>query len=329
MSLEDMVAAIGMLSVVLYGLLGGADFGGGIWDLFAVGPRRDQQRTAIARAISPVWEANHVWLIYVIVVLFTAFPPAFAALSIGLFGLFHFVLVGITLRGAAFVFRGPDPTSRQATHWGTIFGVASVITPMMLGMAIGAVSTGGLRVADGRVLMVGATPGFESVSLVVGALALALCAYLAAVYLTIETRGELREDFRKRALLAGGCVFALTLAALFLLYWETPHLWRGLTGPRAAPVVALGIVASLLSGWALWRRRFPLARSAAIGQVSLLLLGWGLAQYPYLIYPDVTIHDAAAPQATLQFVIYSALVGGALLVPSLWLLFTVFKSREL
>jgi cytochrome d ubiquinol oxidase subunit II len=327
MSLEDMVAAIGLLSVVLYGLLGGADFGGGIWDLFAAGPRRDEQRTAIARAISPVWEANHVWLIYVIVLLFTAFPPAFAALSVGLFGLFHFVLVGITLRGAAFVFRGPDPTSRQATPWGTIFGIASVITPMLLGMAVGAVSAGGLRVADGRVLIVGATPWSEPVSWVIGALALALCAYLAAVYLTLETQGALREDFRTRALWAGGCVFALTIAALFLLYGETPHLWRGLTGPRAAPVVALGIAASLLSGWALLKRRFQLARSAAIGQVSLLLLGWGLAQYPYLIYPDVTIQNVAAPEATLKFVLYSALIGGALLVPSLWLLFAVFKSR--
>src|SRR5438874_7097265 len=103
MLLENAVAIAGLLGVIAYGVLGGADFGGGIWDLFAAGPRRDQQRAAIARAMGPVWEANHVWLIFVIVMLFTAFPPAFAALSVAMFGVFHFVLFGITLRGAAFI----------------------------------------------------------------------------------------------------------------------------------------------------------------------------------------------------------------------------------
>jgi cytochrome d ubiquinol oxidase subunit II len=329
MLLEEIVAAVGLGGVILYGVLGGADFGGGVWDLFAGGQRRDEQRAAIAHAMGPVWEANHVWLIFVIVLLFTAFPPAFAALSVGLFGVFHFVLVGITLRGAAFVFRGSEVTQRPSSHWGTIFGVASVITPMLLGMSVGAVSSGSLRVVNGQIMHEGATPWFAPVSLVIGSLALALCAYLAAVYLTNETQGELREDFRRRALLAGTFVMALAVIALPLLLLETPHLWRGLVGPRAAPVLALGIATALLSGWALLCRRFRLARVAAIGQVSLLLLGWGLAQYPYLIYPDVKLHDVAAPEATLRFLLYSLPVGTALLVPSLWFLFDVFKSRRL
>src|SRR4030081_179413 len=120
MSLEDLVAAAGLAGVILYGVLGGADFGGGVWDLFAGGPRRDEQRAAIAHAMGPVWEANHVWLIFVIVLLFTAFPPAFAALSVGLFGVFHFMLVGITLRGAAFVFHGAASVDRGASAWSTI-----------------------------------------------------------------------------------------------------------------------------------------------------------------------------------------------------------------
>src|SRR5262245_35425571 len=114
MAVEDLVAAVGLMGVVAYGVLGGADFGGGIWDFFASGPRRDEQRRAIASAMGPVWEANHVWLIFVVVLVFTAFPPAFAALSEGLFGIFHFVLVGITLRGAAFVFRGPQVGEEHA-----------------------------------------------------------------------------------------------------------------------------------------------------------------------------------------------------------------------
>ncbi len=328
MDLEDLVVSVGLVGVIAYGVLGGADFGGGIWDLFAAGPRRDEQRRAIARAMGPVWEANHVWLIFVIVLLFTCFPAAFAALSVGLFGLFHVVLIGVTLRGAAFVFRGPDMAERGAAHWGTVCGVASVITPLLLGMAVGAVSSGSLGVSDEQVVIRGTTPWLAPLSLAIGALALALCAYLAAVYLTNETHGDLQEDFRRRAFLAGTFVVGLAGLALPLLYVETPHLWDGLVGPRAAPVLALGVATALLSGWALLRRRFRLARVAAVGQVSLLLFGWGLAQYPYLIYPGVTVHGAAAPKATLRFVLYALPVGMAFLLPSLWFLFRVFKARD-
>jgi cytochrome d ubiquinol oxidase subunit II len=325
--LAEAVAAAGLLCVTLYGVLAGADFGGGVWDLFAAGPRRDEQRDAIKHAMGPVWEANHVWLIFVIVLLFTAFPPAFAVLSIGLFNLFHLVLVGITLRGAMFVFRGSEVAGKQAGQWGAIFGIASAITPVLLGMAIGAVSSGSLRVIDGEVRIDGPTPWLAPVSLTIGALALAMCAYLAAVFLTNETQGELCEDFRKRALLAGTFVVALAVIVLPLLYLQTPHLWQGLLSARSAPVVVLGLIAALTSGWALLRRRYGLARAASVAQVTFLLFGWGLAQYPYLIYPDVTLRDAAAPDATLRFVLYSLPVGGALLVPSLWLLFRVFKSH--
>jgi len=327
MALEDVVGLAGLASVIAYGVLGGADFGGGIWDLFAAGPRKAEQRRAIARAMGPVWEANHVWLIFVIVLLFTAFPPAFAALSIGLFGLFHCVLVGITLRGAAFVFRGAPVTHQEANTWGSVFGVASVITPVLLGMAVGAVSSGHLRVADGQTSVDGPAPWFAPVSLAIGAFALALSAYLAAVYLTNETQGELQEDFRVRALWAGTCVVVLSVVALPLLYLESPHLWSGLVSPRAAPVLALGMATALLSGWALLRRRFRLARAAVVGQASLLLLGWGLAQYPYLIYPDVTFANAAAPEATLRFVLVAIPIGMAMLLPSLWFLFHVFKGE--
>src|SRR5216684_4080407 len=138
-------------ALILYALLGGADYGGGVWDLFAFGKRAPAQRALIAQAIGPVWEANHVWLIFVIVVLFTAFPPAYAALSVALFVPLHLVLVGITLRGAAFVFRGPQAGGPGSGPWGAVFGVASVITPALLGMCVGAVSAGGLRVRGGEV----------------------------------------------------------------------------------------------------------------------------------------------------------------------------------
>jgi cytochrome d ubiquinol oxidase subunit II len=323
MTNEELIAGAALACVILYGTLGGADFGGGIWDLFARGPRRDAQRAAIARAMGPVWEANHVWLIFVIVLLFTAFPSAFARLSVELFGLFHLVLVGITLRGASFVFRGPKVNLDRAAGWGAVFGMASVITPALLGMAVGAVTSGDM--ASGVTDAPRRTPWLTPLALAIGALALALCAYLAAVYLTIETEGDLQEDFRRRALLAGGFVVALAVLLLPLIHEQSEHLWEGLTSLRAAPVLAFGAAAALASGWLLLRRRYRLARVSSILEVALLLAGWGMAQYPYLIYPDVTIASAAAPPATLRFLVYTLPVGAALLVPSLALLFRVFK----
>ncbi|HEX6747583.1 MAG TPA: cytochrome d ubiquinol oxidase subunit II [Longimicrobium sp.] len=334
--LADLAAGLALVALIAYAVLAGADFGGGIWDAFARGPRRDAQRDAIARAMGPVWEANHVWLIFVVVLLFSCFPPAYAALSVALFAPFHLVLLGIILRGAAFVFRAYSPQSvrrpgkpgRAARRWGAVFGAASVITPVLLGMCLGAVSTGALRVIDGRVAMEGA-PWLRPLALAMGGFALAICAYLAAVYLANETEGDLREDFRRRALLAGTAVVAMSALMLPLLYLEAPHLWRGLLSLRAAPVVALGVAAALLSGWALWKRRPRLARTATIAQTACLLAGWGIAQHPYLIYPDVTVHGAAAHEATLRFVLWSTPFGMALLLPSLWWLFRVFKGPSM
>ena len=333
-------AGLTLLAVVAYGVLGGADFGGGIWDAFAGGPRKQEQRDAISQAMGPVWEANHVWLIFVIVLLFSAFPPAYAALSVGLFFLFHLVLLGIILRGASFVFRAYSPEGsrnvdgdertlgRSGGRWGVVFGVASVITPVLLGMSLGAVSAGGFHVADAVVTLEG-IPWLAPVSLAMGAFALALCAYLAATFLAYETRGELQEDFRQRALWAGTVVVALSVLLLPLLAINAPHLWAGLLATRTLPVLGVGLVAALASGWWLRTRRYRAARIAAIGQVGCLLAGWGLAQYPYIIYPDVTIYSAAAPEPTLQFILYSLPLGLALLLPSLWFLFRVFKGEVL
>jgi len=180
----DLAAGLTLAALIAYAVLEGADFGGGIWDAFARGPRRDAQRDAIAHAMGPVWEANHVWLIFVVVLLFTCFPAAYAALSEGLFIPFHLVLLGIILRGAAFVFRAYSPESvrrpgrpgRGARRWGAVFGAASVITPVLLGMCLGAVSAGGLRVVDGHAAAAGAAPWLRPLPLAMGGFALAVCA---------------------------------------------------------------------------------------------------------------------------------------------------------
>jgi cytochrome d ubiquinol oxidase subunit II len=328
----ELMAATAGLAVIAYALLGGADFGGGIWDLFAGGARQAEQRAAIGRAMGPVWEANHVWLIFVIVILFTAFPSAYAVLSVALFLPFHLVLLGIVLRGAAFVFRAyarraGAGTSRAERGWGVVFGAASTVTPLLLGMSLGAVSTGRIRVAGGAVQAAGAWTA--PLAITMGLLALCLCAYLAAVYLTNETAGALQEDFRRRALLSGTVTVGLSGFTIPLLEQSAPHVWSHLFGARALPVLVGGAAAALLAGWCLLRRQYRLARTAAAAQIAALLAGWMLAQYPYIVYPDVTLEAAAAPPATLRFFLITLPIGLAVLLPSLWLLFRVFKAEAL
>ena len=326
--LEEAAALLAVAGLTAYAWLGIADFGGGVWDLLARGPRAAAQRLAIARAIGPVGETNHVWLLFVIVILFTAFPGAFSALSVALFIPFHLVLAGIVLRGAAFVFRGHGAVAAGPQRaWGSVFGAASVITPVLLGMTLAAISSGGIRVTGERVTAslwawLGPFP------LAVGALTLALGAYLAATYLTVETTGPLQEDFRRRALWAGAAVAVLAAAALPLAAAEAPWLWRRLAQPRSVPLFALGLAMAVVSAWAVREGRFRLGRVAAALEVAALLWGWALAQWPYLIYPDVTVAGAAASPVVLRFVLLTLPVGGALLAASLWLLFAVFKGRN-
>jgi cytochrome d ubiquinol oxidase subunit II len=331
--MAEITAVVAGLAVITYALLGGADFGGGIWDLFATGERRAQQREAIAHAMGPVWEANHVWLIFVIVILFTAFPPAYSTLSVALFLPFHLVLAGIVLRGAAFVFRayarraGAARADRGERSWGVVFGAASTLTPLLLGMSLGAVSTGRIRLRSSGIEAAGAwTAPF---AIMTGLLALALCAYLAAVYLANETEGELQEDFRRRALSAGTITVGLSAVTIPLLRIEAPHLWLGLFSVRAWPALTVGIVSALLAGWWLRTRQYRRARSAAAAQIGALLAGWLAAQYPYIVYPDITLSSAAAPPATLRFFLATLPFGFGILLPSLWFLFRVFKREAL
>lgn len=325
MTLADAAAAAALLGVVTYAVLGGADFGGGVWDALASGPRRAAQRTAIARAMGPVWEANHVWLIFVVVVMFTAFPAAWASTSTALLTPLHLAVVGIVLRGAAFVFRAYGPPGSHGL-WGAVFGLASVATPGLLGAALGGVSTGAARATDVRALDA-AREWVGWLPVAMGAAGVSLSAYLAAVFLCVETEGELREDFRRRALASGTIVVAGAALTLPLLRSEAPWLWAGLTSTRAMPIVALGALAALVSGGAIWSRRPRLARAATITQVAAVVAGWGLAQHPYLLYPDLTVTNSAAPRSTLLFLVVSLPFGLALVVPSLLLLFRVFSAE--
>lgn len=327
-------ALVLLLVLITYGVLGGADFGGGVWDALASGPRKHVQRVAISHAMGPVWEANHVWLIFVIVLLFSNFPHAFAVLSVAFFVPFHLVLLGITARGVAFSFRSHLSATSAAPSLalralGAMFGAASALTPALLGACLGAVSTGRIHANlqdPVHAVRLDGIPWLAPFALSTAAAALSLCAFTAAVFLTTETDGDLREDFRKRALITWVIIAVGASGTLPLARLLAPHLFAALFN-RAWPVLLAGAVAAVTAGYALLIRRFLVARAAAVAEVVFLLFGWGVAQFPHIVYPDVTLYNAAAGEGTLRFVLWSLCPGLALLVPSLWFLFRVFKRQ--
>lgn len=329
MSLEMILAGSILVSLTFYALMGGADYGGGVWDLMAWGPRAKVQRELIAEAIGPIWEANHVWLILVIVVLFTAFPAAFAAIATALHIPLSLMLVGIVLRGSAFTFRSYDSKEDNVQRrWGRIFALASLITPVLLGVTVGAIASGDIHIKEGYPTTGFISPWLAPFPLAVGVFALVLFAFLAAVYLTLETDDpDLREDFRRRALASALAVGGMALVVFLLSGTGAPVIRRGLSASRwtwplqiATGVLAVGAI------FALWTRRFRLARVCAVGQVTLILWGWALAQFPYLVEPDITIYNAAAAPATLRLLLAALVVGALLLFPSFYYLFRVFKG---
>lgn len=345
---EILLGGVVVAALMLYLLLAGADFGGGVWDLLAMGPRRARQRQAIEHAIGPIWEANHVWLILVVVVIFTAFPAAFAALSTAFHVPLTLFLIGVVFRGSAFAFRsmiggagggGGDrdgagdsgAADRTQLRWGLTFSLASLISPLLLGMVVGAIASGRVRVEHGLV-----TGGFiwswlAPFPLAVGLYALALCAFLAATYLAVEVQDdpELQWDFRLRAFASGIAVGGCALLALLLSGHGAPLIRAGLTGrPWTWPlhgVTALVAVGALV---ALARSRFHLARVLVAVQTVAILAGWVVSQYPYLLVPDLTIWNAAAPRETRTWLLIFLAAGVPVLIPSLALLFRIFKASD-
>jgi cytochrome bd ubiquinol oxidase subunit II len=328
--LPDIIAGILALSLNAYVLFGGADFGGGVWDMLASGPRQARQREVITHALSPIWEANHVWLILAIVITFTCFPPVYARLGTVLHIPLTLMLIGIVLRGSAFTFRSyethPDAAQRR---WGRIFSSASVITPILLGVSIGAVASGRVgRETSGGFVEQFVHPWLTPFAFSVGLLALCLFAFLAAVFLTLETRDrDLSDDFRRRALAAGIAVFFASALVLLLSGETAPLVRTGLTAsPWALPLHLLTGVTAIVVLAALWFRRYRLARMGVGLQVSLIFWGWAMAQYPFLLPPTFTIANTAAPESTLRLTLIGLAVGIVVLLPSLWYLFQIFKT---
>ncbi len=324
MSVEVAVAAALFAGVVVYALLGGADFGSGFWDLTAGDAHRGGRlRVLVDHSIGPVWEANHVWLIYVLVLWWTAFPRTFAAVTTTLLWPLMLALLGIVLRGAAFAFRKFAGTLSQARLFGAVFAGASLITPLFLGAVAGAI-------ASGRVPASGQGDPWRSwlhaTSLFGGLIAVGTCAFLAGVFLTADAERsgdrDTAERLRTRVLGVGVVTGVVVLAALIPVRRDAPTLAQGLLG-RALPLVLLSAACGAGTLGLLVVRRYRLARLTAAGAVGSVVLGWGVAQYPWLLVDQVTIADGAGARATLVGLLVVVALAAVVVLPAfaylLWL----------
>ncbi len=320
-----MVLGVGL---VAYAVTAGADFGGGIWDLLAWGPRKHAQREAVAKAIAPIWEANHVWLIFVVVIMFTVFPRAFAVISVALHIPLTLALIGIVLRGAAFTFRAYG-LGQGGGVWGRVFAWSSLITPVFLGMALAALATGQIRV-DGDQVSSGFVAGWLTpFAFAVGLLSLCLFALLAAVYLAADTTGPVQEDFRIRALACEGVAAIAAALAFACAKHDAPQLFLRLSGASWTMLIQAATAALAVATVGLvWTRRPRWARFTVAGQVSLVLLGFGLAMEGHLVRPDVHVAAAGARDEVMGALPPALAIGAVLLLPSLWFLFRVFKAQR-
>jgi cytochrome d ubiquinol oxidase subunit II len=332
MTLAEAVLGAAFAGLVMYALFGGADFGGGVWDLLAGGTERGRRaRDRVERSIGPVWEANHVWLIFVLVVLWTGFSSAFAAAVTTLYLPLTLAAFGIIGRGAAFAYRKSVDTPAMRRFFGAVFAVSSVLTPFFLGTVVGAVASGRVPpgIAAGDVVTAWVTP----TSFLGGTLAVLTCAYLAAVFLCGDARrdGEhdLAEAFRRRAVVSAVVTGAAGLAGIAVLRADAPLLFDGLTG-RGLPVVVLSVVAGLAALALVLTRRYIAARLVSALAVTSILVGWAVSQYPYLLPPTRTVDQAAAGRPTLLALLIALSVGAVVLVPALAYLYTLFQraARE-
>jgi cytochrome d ubiquinol oxidase subunit II len=323
MQLSDVPAIVILLGLAAYMALAGADFGSGVWELTA--PRSERGlaiRDHAHEAMAPVWEANHVWLILILVVCWTAYPTAFASIFSTLSIPFFFAVVGIILRGSSYVLRAAAVTRREQGLIDNVFSLSSVLTPFFLGAAIGGIASGRVPVGNAAGNLI--TSWVNPTSLMVGAIAVAASAHLAAVYLAADAARAGHVDmvhaFRARALLSGVVAGALAIAGLAVVHSDAPRLFDGLVGGAGLVAVVISGVAGIVTLMLVWFGRYEPARFAGALAVAAVIAGWAAAQQPFIL-PGLTLHAAAADRAVLIAVLVSAGAGALVLVPSLVLLF--------
>jgi cytochrome bd ubiquinol oxidase subunit II len=311
-----------LVGLAAYVVLGGADFGAGLWELTARGERGQTLRDHTHRAMAPVWEANHVWLIFVLVMCWTAYPEAFASIFSTLTIPLFVAAVGIVLRGTSYALRSGVAAPREEGALSLALALSSVLTPFALGAAIGGIASGQVPVGNAAGDAFGSW--LNPTSILIGALAVATSAYLAAVYLAADATRmgsrDVAEAFRARALAAGVVAGALALAGPLVLRSDARDLYDGLTSGAGLVALLASAVAGLLTLALVARRRYEPARLSAAAAVAAIVAGWGLAQRPFVL-PGLTVDEAAAGDATIAAVLIGFAVGALLLIPSLAYLF--------
>ena len=325
MTAAQAVAAVMFAAVVLYAVFGGADFGSGVWDLTAGGARKGAStRRLVDHSIGPVWEANHVWLIFVLVFLWTGFPGPFATMMRVLAIPFWLAGLGIVARGAGFAFRKFSPTLGWARVGGSIFAAASLITPFFFGTIAGAI-------ASGRVSPEGATATswIGPTSLLGGLLAVATCTFLAGVLLCAGAEAthhpELVEDLRRKSLIGGAVTGLIVLGGIPVVLSDAEYLADRLLGP-ALPLVVISALGGLATFVLLVRRQYRSARIGAALAVATVVIGWGVAQYPWILVDEASIAEGAGDSATLVGLLIASGIAAIMVVPSLVYLFVLADS---
>ncbi len=328
--MTDTIAVLLMIAITAYAIFGGADFGAGFWDLVAGGAQRGERpREVIDHSIGPVWEANHVWLIFVFVILWTGFPEAYASITLTLFIPLTLAALGVVLRGSGFAFRKTVFRTRDRRNFGAAFAASSVLVPYCLGTAAGAVASG--RVPAGGVAGDPWTSWVNPTSILGGVLAVVVVAYLAAVYLISDARriGDHRmmAYFRHRAIAAAVVAGAVALVGIFVLRADARYLFDELTS-RALPLVLISAICGVASLVLLVRDMLG-ARLLAIGAVASIVVGWGVAQWPYILPETLKVSQAAAPSGTMTALLVAAVCALLIVLPGFILLYTLDQKNLL
>lgn len=332
MTLADVVLVIIWMGVSAYGIFGGADFGAGFWDLFAGNARKGGPvRTFLEKVIGPVWEANHVWLIFVLVYLWTAFPEPFVAIATTMYIPLTLAAIGIILRGSSFAFRKWAATLNRQRALGATFALSSILTPFFLGAVAGGVASD--RVPLGNAAGDPITSWLNPTSILGGVLAIGATAFLAATFASREAdhNGEvqLAEYFRTRAMATAIVVGSIATVGVGVLAVDAPELFDGLTSVRGIPLLIASAVGGVSALWFLRNRRYASARVAAVVATVTVLWGWGAGQYPYLIEPDIHVDDYAASNPVLFALLGAFVLAGLLAVPALIYLFSLTEQGVL
>ncbi|MGW3209583.1 cytochrome d ubiquinol oxidase subunit II [Streptomyces sp. NPDC001135] len=328
--IAGVIAVVLLLAIAAYACGGGTDYGAGFWDLTAGGAERGKRpRWLIDHAMEPVWEVNNVWLIFVLVIMWTGFPVFFQQVFTTMWLPLALAAVGIVLRGAGFALRKPVRRLAGRRLYGAVFAVSSLLTPFFLGAAAGGVASGRVTATTTASTDVWANP----TSLLFGLLAIAVTATLGAVFLAADARRFAEPDldryFRRRALAALAALAVLAVITLFVTHGDAPHVWHGLTHGAGLVFVVVAVLATLATTWLLVRPSGAWSRVTAVGVVASAVLAWGMAQRPYLVPTSLTVAEGAGAPTTLRWLAFVILVAGVFVVPAVALLYWLDTHGEL